>query len=123
MHPESALPGLPEPPLTLARVLGLPAGITQLGERRWEAPDDDMTHHPDERSVLEEPCEHLGGKSSSLVSKRTDLVVCAGAGAGSKAQKAEELELRTMPAETFAQLLAAYTAGDQDAVDALLARR
>ncbi|RZU46630.1 DNA ligase (NAD+) [Krasilnikovia cinnamomea] len=65
--------------------------------------------------------ETLGGKPSSSVSKRTDLVVIgAGAETNSKAQTAEQLGLRTMPGETFAQLLAAYTAGDQAAVDVLL---
>lgn len=71
------------------------------------------------RTEGNEAVETLGGKSSSSVSQRTDLVVI-GAGAGSKAQKAEALKLRTMTAETFAQLLSAYTAGDQAAVDALL---
>ncbi|GAB1646839.1 NAD-dependent DNA ligase LigA [Krasilnikovia sp. MM14-A1259] len=71
------------------------------------------------RTEGNEAVETLGGKSSGSVSTRTDLVVI-GPGAGSKAQKAEELGLRTMPAETFAQLLAAYTAGDQAAIDTLL---
>lgn len=71
------------------------------------------------RNEGNEAVETLGGKSSGSVSQRTDLVVI-GAGAGSKAQKAEDLGLRTMTADTFAALLAAHTAGDQDAVGKLL---
>jgi DNA ligase (NAD+) len=72
------------------------------------------------RNEGNEAVETLGGKSSGSVSKRTDLVV-VGDGAGSKAQKAEELGLRIMPAATFAELLAAYRADDQDTIDKILA--
>jgi DNA ligase (NAD+) len=54
------------------------------------------------------------------VSKRTDLVV-VGEGAGSKAEKATELGVRVMPAERFAQLLAAHDAGEAETVASLLA--
>jgi DNA ligase (NAD+) len=72
------------------------------------------------RNEGNEAVEELGGKSSGSVSKKTDLVVI-GDGAGSKATKAEELGLRILPAERFAELLAAHRAGDTDAVDAILA--
>ncbi|GAA2631177.1 NAD-dependent DNA ligase LigA [Dactylosporangium fulvum] len=55
-----------------------------------------------------EAVERLGGKSSGSVSKRTDLVV-VGAGAGSKAEKAEQLGIRIMPADEFAAVLTAHT--------------
>jgi DNA ligase (NAD+) len=61
------------------------------------------------RNEGNEAVERLGGKSSGSVSKRTDLVV-VGDGAGSKAAKAEELGLRIMPADEFAELLAAHVA-------------
>jgi DNA ligase (NAD+) len=67
-----------------------------------------------------EAVERLGGKSSGSVSKRTDLVV-VGEGAGSKATKAEDLGIRVMPAEEFADLLAAYEAGDEEKVARLMA--
>ena len=50
--------------------------------------------------------ERLGGKPSGSVSAKTDLVV-VGEGAGSKATKAEQLGVRIMPAQEFADLLAA----------------
>lgn len=66
-----------------------------------------------------EAVERLGGKSSGSVSKRTDLVV-VGEGAGSKAEKAEQLGVRTLPAAEFAALLSAYAAGDEAAVAGIL---
>ncbi|SNT26980.1 DNA ligase (NAD+) [Asanoa hainanensis] len=66
-----------------------------------------------------EAVERLGGKSSGSVSKRTDLVV-VGDGAGSKAAKAEDLGVPIMPADRFADLLAAHTAGDTARVATLL---
>lgn len=63
--------------------------------------------------------ERLGGTPSGSVSARTDLVV-VGDGAGSKAVKAEQLGLPTMAADRFAELLAAFDAGDAATV-ALLA--
>jgi DNA ligase (NAD+) len=72
------------------------------------------------RTEGNEAVERLGGKSSGSVSKRTDLVV-VGDGAGSKAAKAEELGVRIMPADRFADLLAAHTAGDHATVAQLLA--
>jgi DNA ligase (NAD+) len=67
-----------------------------------------------------EAVEALGGKSSSSVSKRTDLVV-VGEGAGSKADKAKQLGVRILAADRFAALLDAYRAGDSDAVTEILA--
>jgi DNA ligase (NAD+) len=67
-----------------------------------------------------EAVERLGGSASGSVSARTDLVV-VGDGAGSKADKAEALGVRIMPAERFAGLLAAYDAGDSAAVGEILA--
>jgi DNA ligase (NAD+) len=58
------------------------------------------------RNEGNEAVERLGGKSSGSVSKKTDLVV-VGEGAGSKAEKAEQLGVRIMPAEEFAELLRA----------------
>lgn len=68
------------------------------------------------RNEGNEAVEHLGGKSSGSVSKRTDLVV-VGEGAGSKAAKAEDLGLRIMPSDRFAALLAAHDAGEEPALD------
>ncbi|WP_432972483.1 NAD-dependent DNA ligase LigA [Dactylosporangium sp. CA-233914] len=60
------------------------------------------------RNEGNEAVERLGGRSSGSVSKKTDLVV-VGEGAGSKAAKAEELGVRIMPAEEFADLLRTTT--------------
>jgi DNA ligase (NAD+) len=68
-----------------------------------------------------EAVETLGGKSSSSVSKRTDLVV-VGDGAGSKAEKAKQLGIRVLPAVRFAALLNAYRAGDADTVTEIAVR-
>ncbi|GAA3217880.1 NAD-dependent DNA ligase LigA [Dactylosporangium siamense] len=67
-----------------------------------------------------EAVERLGGKSSGSVSKRTDLVV-VGDGAGSKAEKAEQLGIRILPAERFAALLQAYLSGDEATITDILA--
>jgi DNA ligase (NAD+) len=72
------------------------------------------------RNEGNEAVEELGGKSSGSVSKKTDLVV-VGDGAGSKAAKAEDLKLRILPADRFAELLAAHRAGDSTAAAAILA--
>lgn len=72
------------------------------------------------RNEGNEAVETLGGKSASSVSKRTDVVV-VGDGAGSKADKAAQLGIRTLPADQFAALLAAHTAGDLDTVTKILA--
>jgi DNA ligase (NAD+) len=72
------------------------------------------------RNQGNEAVESLGGRPSGSVSARTDLVV-VGDGAGSKADKAEQLGLRIMPADRFAALLAAYRAGDAVAVAAAMA--
>lgn len=72
------------------------------------------------RNEGNEAVERLGGASSGSVSKNTDLVV-VGEGAGSKADKAASLGVPTMPADRFAALLAAHTAGDADTVAAILA--
>ncbi|MFF5228934.1 NAD-dependent DNA ligase LigA [Dactylosporangium sp. NPDC000521] len=66
-----------------------------------------------------EAVERLGGKSSGSVSKRTDLVV-VGDGAGSKADKAEQLGIRILPADQFAALLAAFSAGDESTIATIL---
>jgi DNA ligase (NAD+) len=71
------------------------------------------------RTEGNEAVETLGGRSSGAVSKRTDLVV-VGDGAGSKVARAEELGIRIMPADRFAELLAAHTAGDTATVADLL---
>ncbi|MEO3930009.1 NAD-dependent DNA ligase LigA [Micromonosporaceae bacterium B7E4] len=71
------------------------------------------------RNEGNEAVERLGGKSSGSVSKRTDLVV-VGEGAGSKAEKATSLGVRVMPAERFAELLAAHTTGDAATIAEIL---
>jgi DNA ligase (NAD+) len=71
------------------------------------------------RNEGNEAVETLGGKSSGSVSKRTDLVV-VGDGAGTKADKAQELGIRILPADQFAALLDAHAAGDTDAVARIL---
>ncbi|HEY2794387.1 MAG TPA: NAD-dependent DNA ligase LigA, partial [Micromonosporaceae bacterium] len=63
------------------------------------------------RNEGNEAVEELGGKSSGSVSARTDLVVI-GDGAGSKADKAHDLGIRTMTADRFAEALAAFRAGE-----------
>jgi len=72
------------------------------------------------RNEGNEVVENLGGKSSGSVSKRTDLVV-VGDGAGSKADKAEQLGVRILPADRFAALLHAHITGDTDTVARILA--
>ncbi|MFB7375851.1 NAD-dependent DNA ligase LigA [Kitasatospora purpeofusca] len=59
------------------------------------------------RTEMNELIERAGGKASSSVSKRTTLVV-AGEKAGSKRAKAEELGVRIVAPEEFADLVAAY---------------
>jgi DNA ligase (NAD+) len=71
------------------------------------------------RTKGNEAVERLGGESSGSVSKRSDLVVI-GDGAGSKAQKADDLGIRTMPADQFADLLHAHERGDRAAVEEVL---
>ena len=72
------------------------------------------------RNEGNEAVETLGGKSSGSVSKRTDLVV-VGDGAGTKADKAEQLGVRMLPADHFTALLHAHTVGDLDAITKILA--
>ncbi|MEH1124256.1 NAD-dependent DNA ligase LigA [Micromonospora sp. CPCC 206061] len=71
------------------------------------------------RNEGNEAVETLGGKSSGSVSKRTDLVV-VGEGAGSKADKAEQLGVRILAADQFAALLRAHTTGDTDTARSIL---
>ncbi len=71
------------------------------------------------RTEGNEAVERLGGKSSGSVSKRSDLVVI-GDGAGFKAQKAEHLSIRVLPADRFAALLDAHQHGDQDYITMML---
>jgi DNA ligase (NAD+) len=56
------------------------------------------------RTESNDAVERLGGTAAGSVSAKTDLVVI-GEGAGSKAAKAAELGIETMPAEQFAALL------------------
>lgn len=72
------------------------------------------------RNEGNEAVERLGGRSSGSVSKRTDLVV-VGEGAGSKAEKATTLGVPVLPAERFAELLAAHLAGDAATISTILA--
>jgi DNA ligase (NAD+) len=57
------------------------------------------------RNEMNELIERAGGKSSSSVSKRTSLLV-AGDNAGSKRTKAEDLAVRIISPEEFAELVA-----------------
>ncbi len=57
------------------------------------------------REEAEELVRGLGGKTSGSVSKKTDLVV-AGAGAGSKLEKAKELGVKVVDEQVFEALLA-----------------
>ena len=57
------------------------------------------------RNEMNELIERAGGKSSSSVSKRTSLLV-AGEGAGSKRAKAEDLAVRIVSPDEFAELVA-----------------
>lgn len=57
------------------------------------------------RTEAAEAVERLGGKSTSSVSKTTNLLV-AGDGAGSKLAKAQSLGVKVMAAEDFAKLAA-----------------
>jgi DNA ligase (NAD+) len=61
------------------------------------------------RNQMNELIERAGGRSSSSVSKRTSLVV-AGANAGSKRAKAEDLGVRLATPDEFAALVADYLA-------------
>ena len=74
------------------------------------------------RTEGNEAVETLGGKSSSSVSKRTDLVVL-GEGAGTKADKAEQLGIRILPADQFAALLKAHATSDNDIITRILGYR
>ncbi|WP_280703636.1 NAD-dependent DNA ligase LigA [Kitasatospora sp. GP82] len=59
------------------------------------------------RNEMNELIERAGGKASSAVSKRTTLLV-AGDKAGSKRIKAEDLGVRILSPEDFADLVASY---------------
>ncbi|MEU6974213.1 NAD-dependent DNA ligase LigA [Kitasatospora aureofaciens] len=59
------------------------------------------------RNQMNELIERAGGKASSSVSKRTTLLV-AGEKAGSKRTKAEELGVRVVTPDEFADLVTAY---------------
>jgi DNA ligase (NAD+) len=56
------------------------------------------------RNQMNELIERAGGKSSSSVSKRTSLLV-AGDNAGSKRAKAEDLAIRIVSPDEFAELV------------------
>jgi DNA ligase (NAD+) len=56
------------------------------------------------RTAMNELIESAGGRASSSVSKRTSLLV-AGEKAGSKRSKAEELGIRVIAPQEFAELL------------------
>ncbi|MCW3820478.1 NAD-dependent DNA ligase LigA [Micromonospora sp. DR5-3] len=71
------------------------------------------------RNEGNEAVETLGGKPSGSVSKRTDMVV-VGDGAGTKADKAEQLGIRILPADQFAALLHAHTTADIDTISRIL---
>ncbi|MEV7177805.1 NAD-dependent DNA ligase LigA [Kitasatospora sp. NPDC093679] len=62
------------------------------------------------RNEMNELIERAGGKASSSVSKKTTLLV-AGEKAGSKRAKAEELGIKILTPEDFAQFVAEYLPG------------
>ncbi len=64
------------------------------------------------RREAEELVERLGGRATSAVSGQTDYLV-AGANAGSKLEKARELEVELLDEAGFAALLEARGAGDE----------
>ncbi|HEY6115298.1 MAG TPA: hypothetical protein VI172_05015 [Candidatus Dormibacteraeota bacterium] len=47
------LPGMPEPPLTVAGAFGIPVGIEQLPEPCWVLDGDDGQHFDTEQDALE----------------------------------------------------------------------
>jgi DNA ligase (NAD+) len=57
-----------------------------------------------DRSDAEKRIVALGGKTASSVSKKTDLVI-AGPGAGSKLDKARELNIKTIDEDEFLRML------------------
>jgi DNA ligase (NAD+) len=100
--------GAPPARLPLQRADGTPMTVVVTGS----VPG--MTRNEGNEAV-----ERLGGRSSNSVSKSTDLVV-VGEGAGSKAARAGQLAVPTMPADRFAALHAAQGEGDADTVADLL---
>ncbi|GGL40491.1 BRCT domain-containing protein [Planomonospora parontospora] len=68
-----------------------------------------MTGRPQElsRNQVNELIERAGGKASSSVSAKTALLV-AGEKAGSKRAKAEDLGVRIVTCEEFAEMVAAF---------------
>ncbi|MEV6155800.1 NAD-dependent DNA ligase LigA [Nonomuraea sp. NPDC052129] len=101
----------------------LPAGEEPNGETKEARPLDGMsvvvtgamsgTLAELTRNEVNELVERAGGKSSSSVSARTSLLV-AGEKAGSKRAKAEQLGVRIVTPEEFAELVAAYTSESLD---------
>ncbi|MEU8141669.1 NAD-dependent DNA ligase LigA [Nonomuraea sp. NPDC048901] len=101
----------------------LPAGEEPNGEPKEARPLDGMsvvvtgamsgTLAELTRNEVNELVERAGGKSSSSVSARTSLLV-AGEKAGSKRAKAEQLGVRIVTPEEFAELVAAYTSESLD---------
>ncbi|MGW2564166.1 NAD-dependent DNA ligase LigA [Streptomyces sp. NPDC001514] len=93
---DAATPATPSGPL---------AGMTVVVTGAMTGPLEDLS-----RNQMNELIERAGGKSSSSVSKRTSLVV-AGAGAGSKRAKAEQLNLEIVTPDDFAARLADFVTG------------
>jgi DNA ligase (NAD+) len=114
-EPGSTAPSAPDPEAPPAALLPLqrPDGTAMTVVVTGAVPG--LTRNEGNEAV-----EKLGGKSSGSVSKRTDLVV-VGEGAGTKAEKAEQLGVRILPADQFATLLAAHETGDTDTITRILA--
>ncbi|MEV1244292.1 NAD-dependent DNA ligase LigA [Nonomuraea sp. NPDC050022] len=101
----------------------LPAGEEPTGETKEARPLDGMSVVVTgamsgplaelTRNEVNELVERAGGKSSSSVSARTSLLV-AGEKAGSKRAKAEQLGVRIVTPEEFAELVAAYIGKNLD---------
>ena len=113
-EPGSPAPATPAPGGALSRLLPLqkPDGTPMTVVVTGAVPG--LTRNEGNEAV-----ETLGGKSSASVSKRTDMVV-VGDGSGTKADKAEQLGIRILPANQFAALMQAYAAGDIDTISTIL---
>ncbi len=100
-------PGATPPSTTVAddeTGAGPLAGMTVVVTGAMRGPLEKLS-----RNQMNELIERAGGRSSSSVSKKTSLVV-AGANAGSKRARAEDLGIRLATPDEFATLIVGYLA-------------